>query len=92
MAEWLIDKLRMVNFLAWELLLPTVVFSAGLMMLVVLYTGFVSEPNGDTALFQSLFSGGDLVIVFVAFMIALARLIYRVRTGHYQRNQELGQL
>jgi len=92
MADWLVDKLKILYFLIWELLLPTVVFSAALMMLVVLYTGFVSGPAGDTALFQSLFSGGDLVVMSVAFVIALVRLIYRVKTGHYQRNQKLGQL
>jgi hypothetical protein len=91
-GEWLADKLRILNFLIWELLLPTIVFSAALMMLVILYTGFVSGPSGDTALFQSLFSGGDLIGAAAAFMFALVRLIYRLKTGHYQRNPKLGQL
>jgi len=80
------------TFLIWELLLPTVVFSAVLMMLVILYTGFVSAPNGDTTLFQSLFTGGDLIGVAIAFVVALVRLIYRLRSGHDERNSKLGQL
>ncbi len=92
MGEWFADKLRILNFLIWELVLPTIVFSAVLMMFVILYTGSVSGPSGDTTLFQSLFSGGDLIGAVVAFLIALVRLIYRLRTGHYQRNPKLGQL
>jgi hypothetical protein len=90
--EWLADKMRILNFLIWELLLPTIVFSAALMMLVILYTGFVSGPNGDTTIFQSLFAGGDFIGAAIAFVIALVRLIYRIKTGHYERNPKLGQL
>jgi hypothetical protein len=79
------------RFLFWEFFAPSAVFGAVVILLTALVAGF-GQPFLETAQPLAWLNQNDHILVITCTILAVARIVYRVRTGYYESGGKLGQI